>query len=59
MGVKRPTLRGQASVEYMLLLCTVTCVVLLTGTFLSKFGTSLVDDIGTKLLEAAITLAMP
>jgi len=52
-------MHGQATVEYMLLLCTVTCVVLLTGTFLSKFGTSLVDDIGTKLLEAAITLAMP
>ena len=59
MGVKRTSRSGQASVEYMLLLCTVTCVVLLTGTFLSKFGTSLVDDIGTKLLEAAITLAMP
>jgi len=51
--------RGQATVEYMLLLCTVTCVALLTGTVLSKVGTSLLDDIAEKLLEAAITLAMP
>ena len=59
MGVKRFTRRGQATVEYMLLLCMVTCVVLLAGTFLSKFGTSLVDDIASKILEAAITMAMP
>lgn len=43
----------------MMLLCTVLCMALLTGTFLSKFGTQLVDDLGLKLLEAAITLAMP
>lgn len=51
--------RGQASVEYMLLLCSVTCVALLTGAALNKFGTALLDDLAEKLLEAAITLAMP
>ena len=51
--------RGQATVEYMLLLCTVLCMALLTGTFISKFGRDLLDDIAMKVLEAAITLAMP
>ncbi len=51
--------RGQATVEYMLLLCTVTCVALLVGTALNKFGTELLDQLAEKLLEAAITLAMP
>ena len=57
--VKRSRRRGQATVEYMMLLCTVLCMALLTGTFLSKFGKDLLDDIAVKLLEAAITLAMP
>jgi uncharacterized protein (UPF0333 family) len=51
--------RGQASVEYMLLLCTVLVLALMTGAFLNKFGRSLLDDLAMKLLEAAITLAMP
>jgi len=57
--VTRPTRRGQATVEYMLLLCTVLCMALLTGTFLAKYGRDLVDSIALKLLEAAFTLAMP
>lgn len=59
MPVTRPTRRGQATVEYMLLLCTVLCMALLTGTFLAKYGRDLVDSIALKLLEAAFTLAMP
>lgn len=51
--------RGQASVEYMLLLCTVLVTALMTGAFISRFGRSLLDDLAVKLLEAAITLAMP
>jgi hypothetical protein len=43
----------------MMLLCTVLCMALLTGTFLTRFGRDLLDDIAVKLLEAAITLAMP
>jgi hypothetical protein len=43
----------------MLLLCTIVCMALLTGTFLAKFGRDLVDDIALKLLEAAFSMAMP
>ncbi len=43
----------------MLLLCTVTCMALLTGAFLSKYGRELVDSIALKLLEAAFSMAMP
>ena len=55
----RRSRRGQASVEYMMLLCTVTCMALLTGTVLNKYGRDLLDDIAFKVLEAAITMAMP
>lgn len=51
--------RGQATVEYMLLLCTVLVMALMTGAFINKFGRSLLDDLAMTLLEAAITLAMP
>lgn len=54
-----PAARGQATVEYMLLLCTVVTMALLTGTFINKFGKDLLDDMALKVLEAAITLAMP
>jgi uncharacterized protein (UPF0333 family) len=57
--VKRPRARGQATVEYMLLLCTVLVMALMTGAFINKFGRSLLDDLAMKLLDAAITLAMP
>lgn len=57
VAVKRP--RGQATVEYMLLLCTVVTVALLTGTFINKFGRDLLDDIAMKVLEAAISMGMP
>jgi uncharacterized protein (UPF0333 family) len=51
--------RGQASVEYLLLLCTVLCVSLLTGAFLAKYGRTLIDSVAEKLLDAAIQLAQP
>lgn len=51
--------RGQATVEYMFLLCTALCMTLMAGAFLNKFGRDLLDDLAMKLLEAAITLAMP
>lgn len=55
----RRSSRGQASVEYMMLLCTVLCMSLLVGTFLAKFGRELLDDLAAKILEAVIILAMP
>lgn len=51
--------RGQASVEYLLLLCTVLCMSLLTGSFLAKYGRDLTDRMAEKLLDAAIQLAQP
>ena len=43
----------------MLLLCMVVCIALLTGAFIAKYGHELADSVATKLLEAAIVLAMP
>lgn len=57
--VKGSRPRGQATVEYMLLLCTVLVMALMTGAFISRFGRDLLDDIALKVLDAAITLAMP
>lgn len=51
--------RGQATIEYMFLLCTTLCLVLLAGAFLNRIGRELLDDLAYKLLEAALTLAMP
>ncbi len=43
----------------MFLLCTVLVLALLAGAFLNRVGRELLDDLAMKLLEAAITLAMP
>jgi len=43
----------------MMLLCMVVCMALLTGAFIAKYGRELADSVATRLLEAAITLAMP
>ncbi len=51
--------RGQASTEYLLLLCTVLCMSLLTGTFLAKYGKELTDRMADRLLDAAIQLSRP
>jgi hypothetical protein len=50
--------RGQLSVEYMLLLCTVVMVVGLVGIFLKNYADVLVDKIGEKILQAFFVLAL-
>ena len=49
--------RGQASVEYLLLLCAVLTVTVLTGSFLARYGRELSDVMAEKLLDAAIELS--
>ena len=49
--------RGQVSVEYMLLLCSVVLVVSLVGYFLKNYEDALVDKIGDKILKAIFILA--
>ncbi|MDE2142878.1 MAG: hypothetical protein KGJ84_10745 [Elusimicrobia bacterium] len=51
--------RGQASAEYMFLLCTVLMVAVMMGALISKYGQTLLDNVGDKILDAMITLAMP
>ncbi|MDX6769134.1 MAG: hypothetical protein SF051_06350 [Elusimicrobiota bacterium] len=51
--------RGQASTEYLLLLCTVLCMSLLTGSFLARYGRELTDRMAEKLLDAALELSRP
>lgn len=51
--------RGQASVEYMLLLCAVVTMALLTGAFIAKFGRDAADRMAEKVLDAVIVLALP
>lgn len=51
--------RGQAAVEYLLLLCSVLCMSLLTGGFLARYGRELTDRMAEKLLDAAIQLSQP
>ena len=50
--------RGQASVEYMLLLCTVVTLVCLSGYFLKNYADVLVEKIGDKILNAFFILAL-
>jgi uncharacterized protein (UPF0333 family) len=51
--------RGQASVEYMMLICMVVVLALTLGAAISKYGTTLLDSVGDKILDAMISLAMP
>lgn len=51
--------RGQASTEYLMLLCAVLTVSVMTGTFLSRYGQDLAERVADHLLEAAIQLAAP
>ncbi len=50
--------RGQASVEYMLLLCSMVTVACLVGYFLKNYAGLLVDKIGEKILDAFFVLAL-
>lgn len=50
--------RGQITVEYMLLLCTVVAVIGIVGMFLKNYEGALVDKIGEKILDAFFVLAL-
>lgn len=45
--------------EYMLLLCAVLFMAVMTGAFLAKYGRELADRVAVKMLEAALVLALP
>ncbi len=42
-----------------MLLCAVLTVSVMTGTFLSRYGQDLTDQMAERLLEAALQLAAP
>jgi uncharacterized protein (UPF0333 family) len=50
--------RGQASVEYMLLICAMLTTTCLVGYFLLHYADVLVDKIGERLLDAALAIAL-
>jgi hypothetical protein len=45
-----------ASVEYMLLICSMLTVTCITGYFLKNLTSSLVDRVADKILETALQL---
>lgn len=45
-----------ASVEYMLLICSMLTVTCLTGYFLKSYSNILVDKVADRILDAAFTL---
>ena len=51
--------RGQASVEYLLLLCSTLTVTVMTGTFLQTYGPALTGRLIDRIASAAIELASP
>lgn len=51
--------RGQASVEYLLLLCSTLTVTVMTGTFLQKYGPALTERLIDRIATAATLLASP
>jgi|GEM_PF-2185907 len=51
--------RGQASVEYMLLLCSVLMFACLAGYFLQHYADVLVDKVGDRILDAVMVLVLP
>lgn len=51
--------RGQATTEYLLLLCSVLTMTVMTASFIGRYGNELVDRVGERVLEAAIVLALP
>lgn len=55
-GRVRLSRRGMASVEYMLLLCSMLTVTCLTGYFLKNMTSSMVDRLADKILNAAFSL---
>jgi len=53
----KPARRGQASVEYLLLICAMITVACVTGYFLKNYADALVEKVGEKILDALIVLA--
>jgi hypothetical protein len=53
----RSSRRGLASVEYMLLLCSMLTITCLTGYFLKNYADVLVDKITDKIMDAFFLLA--
>ncbi len=49
--------RGQASMEYMLILCTMVTVACVTGYFLKDYAGTLIDRVTDKILDAIVVLA--
>ena len=54
-----PSRRGQNTVEYMLLLCSVLIVISLAGAFLKNYVPMLLDRLADQILSAVIELAAP
>lgn len=53
-----PYRRGQVSVEYLLLLCSMVTVACVVGFFLRDYVGVLVDKVGGKIIDAVLTLAL-
>lgn len=51
--------RGQATVEYMLLLCAMLTLTVIVGTLLKDHMDVLLERLGDKIVSALIALASP
>lgn len=51
--------RGQSTVEYMMLLCMGTMIVVVVGSFLKKYLPEITDRLIDLILRTAIELASP
>ena len=51
--------RGQAVVEYMLLLCSATTLAVLVGTFLQKYLPQITQQLIDLMLRTALEMASP
>jgi uncharacterized protein (UPF0333 family) len=50
--------RGQATVEYLLLVCSMITIACVVGYFLKNYTDVLVDKVGGKILDAIVILAL-
>jgi hypothetical protein len=53
-----PPRRGQATVEYLMLVCVTMVLISLVGYALKRYGDVLIDKVGEKLLDTAIGIAL-
>lgn len=51
--------RGQNTVEYMLLLCLMVTVTMVTATFLKKYMPQLTEQLLELIIDTAIEMASP